>query len=77
MWMSLVHLDLSFVQGDKNGSIRILLHDNGQLSQHRLLKIQLASLTGRQQFVVTKKGSVILLFIFKSNPIKNLKESQI
>ena len=28
MWWSLIHLDLSFVQGDKNGSVRILLHDN-------------------------------------------------
>uniref|UniRef100_A0A0V1JXY6 Uncharacterized protein n=1 Tax=Trichinella nativa TaxID=6335 RepID=A0A0V1JXY6_9BILA len=28
MWSSLIHLDLNFVQGDKNGSIRILLHAN-------------------------------------------------
>jgi hypothetical protein len=27
-WSSLIHLDLSFVQGDENGSIRILLHNN-------------------------------------------------
>ena len=33
MWSSLIHLDLSFVQGDKNGLIHILLHDNCQLSQ--------------------------------------------
>jgi hypothetical protein len=39
MWRSLIHLDLSFVQGDKNGSIRILLHDNHQLCQHHLLKM--------------------------------------
>jgi hypothetical protein len=39
MWSSLIHLDLSFVQEDKNGSIRILLHDNCQLSQHHLLKM--------------------------------------
>ena len=31
-WSSLIHLDLSFVQGYKNGSIHILLHDNCQLS---------------------------------------------
>jgi hypothetical protein len=31
MWSSLIHLDLSFVQGDENGSIHILLHDNRQL----------------------------------------------
>jgi hypothetical protein len=28
MWSSLIHLELSFVQGDKNGSIPILLQDN-------------------------------------------------
>jgi hypothetical protein len=39
MWRSLVHLDLSFVQGDKNGSIHNLLHDNCQLCQHHLLKM--------------------------------------
>jgi hypothetical protein len=39
MWRSLIHLDLSFVQGDKNGSIRILLHDKCQLCQHHLLKM--------------------------------------
>jgi hypothetical protein len=38
MWSSLIHLDLSFVQVDKNGSIYILLHDNCQLCQHHLLK---------------------------------------
>jgi hypothetical protein len=38
MWRSLIHLDLRFVQGDKNGSIRILVHDNHQLCQHHLLK---------------------------------------
>jgi hypothetical protein len=39
MWSSLIHLDLSFVQVDKNGSIYILLHVNCQLSQHHLLKM--------------------------------------
>jgi hypothetical protein len=39
MWSSLVHLDLSFVQGGKYGSICILLHVNCLLSQHHLLKI--------------------------------------
>jgi hypothetical protein len=39
MWSSLIHLDLSFVQGDKNGSIRNLLHANCQVSQHYLLKM--------------------------------------
>jgi hypothetical protein len=39
MWSSLIHLDLTLVQGDKYGSIRILLHDNNQLCQHQLLKM--------------------------------------
>jgi hypothetical protein len=34
MWSSLIHLDLTLVQGDRNGSILILLHDNHQLCQH-------------------------------------------
>ena len=39
MGNSLIHLDLRFVQGDKNGSILILLHDNLQMCQHHLLKM--------------------------------------
>jgi hypothetical protein len=39
MRRSLIHLDLSFVQVDKNGSICILLHADLQLNQHNLLKI--------------------------------------
>jgi uncharacterized membrane protein YwaF len=38
---SLIHLDMdmSFVQGDKYGSICILLHADMQLDQHHLLKM--------------------------------------
>ena len=39
MWSTLIHLDFTLVQGDRNGSIRILLHDNRQLCQHHLLKM--------------------------------------
>jgi hypothetical protein len=39
VWSSLIYLDLSFVQGDKNGSIRIFLHGDRQLSQQHLLKM--------------------------------------
>ena len=39
MWSSLIHLHLRFLQGDKNGSICILLYDNCQLCQHHLLKM--------------------------------------
>jgi hypothetical protein len=34
-----IHLDLSFVQGDKYGSICIPLHSDLQLSQHHLMKM--------------------------------------
>ena len=39
MWRSLIHLDLSFVQRDKNELICILLHTNCQLNQHHLLEM--------------------------------------
>jgi hypothetical protein len=39
MWRSLIHLDLSFLQGDKNGLICILLYADIQLKQHHLLKV--------------------------------------
>jgi hypothetical protein len=39
MWSSLIHLDLTLVQGDRNGLISILLHDNCLLCQHQLLKM--------------------------------------
>jgi hypothetical protein len=39
MWSSLIYLDLTLVQPDRNGSIHILLHDSHQLCQHHLLKM--------------------------------------
>jgi hypothetical protein len=39
MCYSLIHLDLTLVQGERNVSICILLHDNCQLCQHHLLKL--------------------------------------
>jgi hypothetical protein len=39
VWSYLIHLDLSFVQGDKNGSICIILHDTFQFTQHLFLKM--------------------------------------
>ena len=39
MWSSLIHLDLTFVQGDKNESFHILLQANCQLFQYHLLKM--------------------------------------
>jgi hypothetical protein len=39
MWSYWIYLELSLVQGDKNGLIHILLHANCQLTQHHLLKM--------------------------------------
>ena len=39
MLSSLIHLELSFVPGDRYGSISILLHVDIQFDQHHLLKI--------------------------------------
>jgi hypothetical protein len=39
MLRSLIHLNLSFVQSDKYGSIFIFLHTDKQLEQHYLLKM--------------------------------------
>jgi hypothetical protein len=39
MVRSLITLDLSFVQDDKDGSICTLLHVDTQLDQHHLLKM--------------------------------------
>jgi hypothetical protein len=39
MLRSLIQLDLSFMQGDKHGSICILLHADRQLDQDHLLKM--------------------------------------
>jgi hypothetical protein len=35
----IIHIDLILVQGERNGSISIFLHDNRQLCQHLLLKM--------------------------------------
>jgi hypothetical protein len=51
------HLDLSFAQGDKYGSICILLHADLQLNQHHLLKCCLFPLDG---FGIFLSGSSIL-----------------
>jgi hypothetical protein len=37
MWSSLIHLDLILVQGDRNGSIRILLHEYLYVSQRKVM----------------------------------------
>jgi hypothetical protein len=75
MWSSLIHLDLSQVQGDKNVSIRILLHDNCQLSQHHLLKILcFLPLDGFTSFVKDQVtiGVWVHFWVFNPIPLINL-----
>jgi hypothetical protein len=64
MYWSLIHLDLSFVQGDKYGSIFILLHTDSQLNQHHVLKIHFFLLYIFDVFVKTQVTvSVWVLFL--------------
>jgi hypothetical protein len=72
MHRSLIHLDLSFVQGDKNGSICILLLDNRQLCQLHLLKmLSFFPLDGFSSLVKDQVtiGVRIHFWIFNSIPL--------
>jgi hypothetical protein len=72
MWSSLIHLDLTVVQGNKNGSIRILLHDNHQLCQHHLLKmLSFFPLNGFSSFVEDQLtiGVWVHFWVFNSIPL--------
>ena len=71
IWSSLIHLDLSFVQGEKNGAIRILLHDNCQLCQHHLLKMLSFPLDGFSSLVKDQVtiGVWVHLWVFNSIPL--------
>ena len=51
MWRSLIPLNLSFVQGEKNGEICICLHVDHQLNQHYLLKMLSSPLDGFSFFL--------------------------
>ena len=64
-----IHLDLSFVQADKYGSVCILLHADIQLNYHHLLKIlSFLSLYTFDTFV-KHQVSVVSAFISESNSI--------
>jgi hypothetical protein len=81
MWRSLIHLDLSFVQGDKNGFICVLLHADLQLNRHHLLKmLSFFPLDGFSSFVKDHVtigvwvhfwvfNSILLIFLPVSVPI--------
>ena len=72
MCSSLIHLDLTLVQGDRNGSIHILLHDNCQLCHHHLLKklsfFPLDSLSSLVKGQVTI-GMWVHFWVFNSIPL--------
>jgi hypothetical protein len=73
MWRSLIHFDLRFGQGDKNGSICILLHANCQLCQHHLLKMMSPpppTLDGFSSFVKDQVtiGVWVHFWVFNSIP---------
>jgi hypothetical protein len=77
MLRSLIHLDLSFVQDDKYGSISIFLHTNCQLDQHHLLKMLCFFFC---KFLSFCQRSVSInvwfyLWVFNSIPLINLSVS--
>jgi hypothetical protein len=72
MWSSLIHLDLTLVQGYQNGSICIILNDNHQLCQHHLLKM--LSFFPRDGFSSLVKDQVTIgvcvhFWVFNSIPL--------
>jgi hypothetical protein len=74
-WRSLIHLDLSFEQGDENGSICILLHFDHQLNQHHVLKmlsffpLDVFSFFVKYQVTI---GEWIYFWVFNSIPLTHL-----
>jgi hypothetical protein len=75
MWISLIYLNLSFVQGDKNGSICILLHNSHQLCEHHLLKmLSFFPLVGISTLVKDQMTIVgwVHFLVFSSIPLINL-----
>jgi hypothetical protein len=70
MLRSLIHLDLSFVQGYKYGSVFIFLHRGSQLDQHQLLKMLSFFHCTFFYFFVKDQVSVSMWFYFwVSSPI--------
>jgi hypothetical protein len=72
MWSSLIHLDLTFIDRDNNGSICILLQDDAQLCQHHFLKMM--SFFPLDDFSSLVKGQVTIdmwfhFWVFSSFPL--------
>ena len=77
--LPIFHLDLTLVQGDRNGSICIPLHDNHQLCQHHLLKMLFFSpLDGFSSLVKDQVtiGVWVHFWVFNSIPLVYLSVSQ-
>jgi hypothetical protein len=74
MWISLINLDLSFVQGDKNVLICIQLHSDLQLNKHHFYNIVFFPLDGFSSFVKdhVTLGELVCLWVFSSVPLINL-----
>jgi len=64
MWMFLIHLDLSSVQGDKNKPICILLHADCHFSQYHLLNMLSFFLLDGFSFFVKDQVTIGVLFHF-------------
>jgi hypothetical protein len=78
MLRSLIHLDLSFVQGDKYWSIFILQYTDSQLDQHHLLKMLSFFPLYIFGFFVKDQVSVSVWFyfcVFNSIPLINMSVS--
>jgi hypothetical protein len=73
MFMSLIHLDLSFVQSDRHGSSSIILHVDIQLDEHHLLKMFSTSYNF-DVFVKNQVSIVVRLYfcVFSLIPLINL-----
>jgi hypothetical protein len=72
---SLIHWDLSVVQGDKDGSICILLHVKCQLDQHRFFEDSFLFLLYGFYFFVKFQVSVcvwVYFWLFDSIPLIHL-----
>ena len=75
MFRSLVHMDLSFVQGNRYGSIHIFLHAHIKLDQHHLLKmVSCFPLYGFGFFVQNQVSIVVCVYswVFDSIALTNL-----
>jgi hypothetical protein len=75
---SLIHLDLSYVQGDKYGSVCIILHADIQLDQQHLLKM-LSLFFVVWFWIFCQKSSVckyvVCFWVFDSIPLIHLSVS--